>query len=213
MGPKALLVHAASWGTQGAQLASLLGLNGPDRRKDLSRVLGYGPVDPQRVATADRVRPVLFATGSITRDKRHTYRFPLPPSLSTRTWWRRLTITLAWLSPVNTRSQKHRMARLSFGPPDADLLVQRTEGDWRAVQRGTVQHEVLEGASAVVFSAGDAMEINVDCRVDAGTLDGGSVRYALVVSVEVANEITVDVHAEVRDQLRVAAQARARQRT
>jgi hypothetical protein len=210
---KALLVHAASWGSQGAQLATLLKLPATDRRRQLSQLLGYGPVDLSRVASADRVRPVLIAASSIKKDKRDTYRYPLPPSLSTTTWWRRLTITLAWLSPVNTRSQRHRMARLSFSPPDTDLQVHRTEGDYHAVQRGTVQHEILEGNSAVAFTAGDAMEINVDCRVDAGTLNGGSVRYALVASVEVAEEIGVDLHAEVQAQLRAAVQVRARQRT
>lgn len=209
---KALLVHAASWGNQGARLAGLLGLTGQDTRKHLSQLLGYGPVEPTRVATASRVRPVLLAAASIKNGKRHTYRYPLPPSLSTTTWWRRLTITLAWLSPINSRSQRHRMARLFFSPPDRDLMVQRIEADWRAVQRGTVQHEVLEGSSAVAFQADGAMEINVDCRIDAGTLEGGFVRYALAASVEVAPEIEVDLHAEVRDQLRTAVQARARQR-
>lgn len=210
---KALLVHAASWGRQALRLEALLDLTGRDRRGQLARLLGYGPVDPSRVATSDRVRPVLVAASSIARDRRHSYQFPLPPSLSASTWWRRLTITLAWLSPVNTRSQRHRMARLFFSPPDGDLHVQRMQGDWRAVQRGTVQHEVLEGSSAVAFRTGDAMEINVDCRVDAGSLEGGSVRYALVASVEVSQNIAVDLHAEVRDQLRTTVRARARQRT
>ena len=198
---KALLVHAASWGPQGAELETLLNLPATDRRRQLSQLLGYGPVDLSRVASAERFRPVLLAAASIKKDKRDTYRYPLPPSLSTTTWWRRLTITLAWLSPVNTRSQRHRMARLSFSPPETDLRVHRTEGDWRAVRRGTVQHEILEGDSAVVFTAGDAMEINVDCRVDAGTLNGGAVRYALIASLEVAEQVAVDLHAEVRDQL------------
>ncbi len=87
------------------------------------------------------------------------------------------------------------------------------EGDARVVQRGTVQHEVLEGSSAVAFGAGDVMEINVDCRVDAGSLGGAAVRYALIASLEVSQDVSVDLHAEVRDQLRTAIRPRARQQT
>ncbi|MHB8464244.1 MAG: S8 family peptidase [Acidimicrobiales bacterium] len=207
---KALLVHAAGWGDRGRRLEALLGLTGRNIRRQLTQLLGYGPVDVERVAIADRVRATLVGASSITADARHTYTYPLPISLSATTMWRRLTITLAWLSPINTRSQKHRMARLSFSPPGETLGVNRTEADHNAVVRGTVQHEVLEGQSAVAFMQGDAMTINVDCRVDAGKLEV-PVRYGIVVSLEVAEDVLVDIQSEVRTALRVEVQQRIRQ--
>lgn len=209
---KALLVHAAGWDEAGKALQDMLGLQGHRRRAQLTQLLGYGPVDVARLGTADRVRAVLIGTGAIGKDKRHTFEFPLPPSLSTTTWWRRLTITLAWLSPINCRSQRHRMARLSFTPPDQDLRVTRTDGEWHAVRRGTVQHEVLEGEEAVVFDDGKTMTIHVDCRVDAGSLAGQVVRYALVASIEVREEVVIDLHEEVATRLRARIRPRAQQR-
>lgn len=210
---KTLLVHAASWGALQGRLQTMLGLDPASARRDLTQLLGYGAVDPARVATASRTRVVLLGAGSITADQRHHYALPLPPSLASTTEWRRLAVTLGWLSPVNTRSQRHRMARLSFQPPQAPLAVARTNADHAAVLKGTVQHEVLEGDRAVAFSAGDTLAIDIDCRIDAGRIEA-PVRYGLAISLELAPTVRADIHAEVRQGLqaqlreRIAAQTR-----
>lgn len=205
---KALLVHAARWGNLAATLRDHLELAPQRRRRELTQLLGYGPVDPAQVATAGRVRPVLVGAGSITKDQRQTFQFPLPPALSATTEWRRLVVTLAWLSPVNTRSQKHRMARLAVVIPRSTLAVEPIEADHNAVLKGTVQHVVLEGAAVVGFVAGSNLSLSVDCRVDAGTL-GAPVRYGLVASLEVNTSVQADLHAQVRQGLRAQAAQRA----
>ena len=78
---KALLVHAARWGEVGAALRNQLGLSAQRRRRDLTQMLGYGPVDIERVSGAARNRPMLIGAASIGKDKRQTFRFPLPPAL------------------------------------------------------------------------------------------------------------------------------------
>jgi hypothetical protein len=160
----------------------------------------------ERVANASRVRPLLIGAASIDQDQRHTFEFPLPPALAATTNWRRLTVTLAWLSPVNTRSQKHRMARLIAGVPRAPLGVEPAEADHNAVLRGTVQHQILEGAAAVGFVAGTNLAISVDCRVDAGKLPA-PVRYAIVASIEVNASVQADIHTQVRQGLRARVQS------
>ncbi len=207
---KTLLVHAARWGDVGATLNGRLDLPAQKRRRELTQLLGYGPVDVDRIATANRVRAVLIGASSITKDKRQTFHLPLPPMLAATTQWRRLTITLGWLSPVNTRSQKHRMARLAFQPPRSELGVDPTEADQNAILRGTVQHQILEGTAAVAFAAGDALEVNIDCRVDAGRLER-PVRYGLAVSLEVAATVQADLHEEIRQGIRQRVQQRARE--
>lgn len=207
---KALLVHAARWGDIGATLRAQLGLSAQRRRRDLTQMLGYGPVDFDRVTRAERVRPVVLGAGSITKDKRQTFRFPLPAGLSASADWRRLTVTLAWISQVNTRSQKHRMARLAVEVPRSHLAVDPIEADHQAVLKGTVQHQVLEGQAIVGVVAGTAMEISVDCRVDAGTLSV-PVRYGLVASLEVAPAVQIDLHAQVQQGIREQVRERARQ--
>ena len=203
---KAMLVHAARWGSSGEALRELLGLSPQRRRRDLTQMLGYGPVEMERVANASRVRPLLIGAASIDQDQRHTFEFPLPPALAATTNWRRLTVTLAWLSPVNTRSQKHRMARLIAGVPRAPLGVEPAEADHNAVLRGTVQHQILEGAAAVGFVAGTNLAISVDCRVDAGKLPA-PVRYAIVASIEVNASVQADIHTQVRQGLRARVQS------
>jgi hypothetical protein len=199
---KTLMVHAATWGSLRATLQAALGLEGPATRRELTQLLGYGPIDPDQLAAATRTRVVLIGAGSITKDQRHRFSFPLPPALAATTDWRRLTITLGWLSPVNTRTQLHRKARLRFQPPQTALGVKRTQvNDYRAV-KGTLQHEILEGTDAVAFAVGDALTVDVDCRVDAGKLQR-AVRYGLAVSVEMAATVRADIHAQVRQQLQV----------
>lgn len=208
---KTLLVHAAGWHDSLAQMRELLGLTGQDVRRELTRVLGYGPVRGERVATAERTRVVLLGAGSIGKDQRHSYAFPLPQSLAASTEWRRLTITLAWLSPINVHSQKYRMARLWFSPSKDDLAVTPVEADANAVLKGTVQHQVLEGSAAAGYVTGSSLAIDVDCRVDAGSLQN-PIRYGIAASLEVATAVAIDLHAEVRTQLQAAIRARAQVR-
>ncbi|MGH9114158.1 MAG: S8 family peptidase [Acidimicrobiales bacterium] len=206
---KTLLVHAAGWHDLLPTMRDMLGLSNQQVRRELTRTLGYGPVRIGRVATADRVRVVLLGAGSIDRDQRHTFYFPLPQSLSASTQWRRLTITLGWLSPINVRSQKYRMARLWFTPPRDELGVAPTEADHYAVEKGTVQHQVLEGDAAVAFVQGSMLSIEVDCRADAGAFPAPT-RYGLAASIEVAESVQIDIHDEVRARLREEVRERAR---
>lgn len=102
---RAMLVHAAQWGTAGETLRRQLEIDGLEARKELVQLLGYGPVDASRVLSGDRIRATLVGASSISTGERRTFSYPLPPSLSATTLWRRLTVTLAWISPVNTRSR------------------------------------------------------------------------------------------------------------
>lgn len=126
---------------------------------------------------------------------------PLPPSLSAVTDRRRLTVTLAWLTPVSSTRQNYRIAHLWFNPTNI-LATGRICADSRAVQRGTVQHEVLESARAVDFQDGHAIAIKVNCRADAGDIPE-PIRYGLAVTLEVAEGVDVPVYEEVRDRLRI----------
>lgn len=206
---KTLLVHAAGWHELIRTVRGALGLSGHAVRRELTRLLGYGPVREERLASADRVRVVLLGAGSINKDQRYTYRFPLPRSLSAARDWRRLTITLGWISPINVRSQKYRMARLYFTPPLDELALRPVEADHAAVLKGTVQHQVLEGEEAVAFVDGTDLVIDIDCRADAGSFPS-PVRFGLAASLEVAANVQIDVHAEVLSTLRQEVRQRAR---
>lgn len=204
---KALLVHAAGWGDVGATLRQKLGLSGRTAKRDLTQMLGYGPVHSSRVATAESTRALLLGAGSITAGQRQRLLLPLPEALDRTTQWRRLTVTMAWFSPVNPSSFVHRIARLRCRVDDAKLRLDRVEVDANAVRRGTVQHEVFESRSAVVLAPREPLTLDVECRVDGGTL-GAPVRYGVAVSLEVAATAQIDIHAQVRAGLRVQARQR-----
>jgi subtilase family protein len=206
---KTLLVHAAGWHDLADDMRSVLGLSGPATRRQLTQLLGYGPLRPDRVATAHSGRVVLIGTGSIGKDQRHSFQFPLPPVLSASTEWRRLTITLGWFSPISVRSQKYRMARLWFTPPRDELALTPMEADQNAVVKGTTQHQVLEGEAAVAFVDGSQLAIDVDCRSDAGPL-ATEVHYGLAASLEVSTAVQVELHEQVRQRIRARVREQAR---
>jgi hypothetical protein len=202
---KALLAHAASWGSCGDALDQILRTEDNTRqfKEYVTRLIGYGFLDPARAKECTQRRVTAMGGGALQVDQAHVHRFPLPPSLSGVRGWRRLTISLAWLTPVNPLHRAWRRADLWFTPPDASLQVRRQEADWRAVQRGTLQHEVLEGERAAAFVDGDSLEIRVSCRADAGALEE-PVPYALATTLEVAEELGIDIYDEIRVRVQAA---------
>ena len=195
---KALLVHGANWGTAGDVLTQILRnpRNSRQFKEYITRLIGYGMIDPVRVSECSEHRVTALGGGLLQNDQAHVHRVPLPPSLSAQRYWRRLVITLAWITPINPIHQSWRRADLSFKPPADSLQVGRTQADWRAVQRGTVQHEILEGERAAAFIDGANLEIQVNCRSDAGVLED-VVPYALAATLEVAEDISIDIYSEV----------------
>ncbi len=195
---KALLTHGASWGSTGEILKRILltPQNSRQFKEYITRLIGYGMVDPARVSECTEQRVTALGGGLLQNGQAHIHRVPLPPSLSGQRCWRRLIITLAWITPINAMHQAWRRADLWFTPPLPQLQVKRQEADWRAVQRGTVQHEIMEGDKATAFVDGDNLEIQVSCRSDAGVLED-AVPYALATTLEVAEDIGVDIYNEV----------------
>lgn len=203
---KALTVHSASWGDTHEVLEKLLK---PISKKgkvkeNIHRFLGYGYISPERVYSCTDQRATLIGCGSIDNDDVHIYSVPLPPSLSGKRIWRRLTITLAWFSPINSSHRAYRRAALSFDPLKEQLeklWVERKEAYYHAVKRGTVQHEILEGEKASVFVENDLFQFQVSCRSDAGDLTD-SVPYAVAATLEVAEDIDISIYNEIRTRIR-----------
>lgn len=198
---KTLLVHATSWPPQAAQWAADLGADGNRRRRVLTQHLGFGVLDPDRLATATTNRATIIAAERLTNGKRRAFRFPLPPSLSSYVGWRRLTITLAWLSPIVPRTQQYRVAHLEFNSPRQRLRLQTIDADRHANGNGTVLHEVLEGERAAGYTANDELTIDVDCRVRVGRLHQ-PVTFGLAATLEVAANVGIDLHQEIHQRLR-----------
>jgi hypothetical protein len=204
---KALLVHGASWGPA-AEIIENAVLDGMDTtkvKKEIARCLGYGRPDFTKAIECTASRATAIGFGVIAKDQRHEYRLPLPPSLSGLDCWRRLTITLAWLSPISVSNRKYRKAALAFEAtePAKEVGGCRVEAQWQQVRAGTLQHEIIEGQEVCAFQEGQYLVIPVQCREDAGQLNE-DVPYGLAVSLEVKEGVDVPVYEEVRSLVEVA---------
>lgn len=208
---KALLVHGSRWGGAYASLAPQVQtvIAGARPREHAARFLGYGALDVMRVLSCTDQRATLFGHGKLSDGEAHLYRVPLPPSLSGQATLRRLTITLAWLTPTNPVHRRYRRAALWF-EPNRDLLhVERREATARAVRRGTVQHEVLDGDRATAYTDGATLDVQVNCRAAAGVLSE-AVPYALAMSLEVDEGISLPIYEEIRARVQVRTPVRVR---
>jgi hypothetical protein len=199
---RALLVHSSRWGDARKILEEALkeGLNAHTLKQHLARFLGYGAVDPARVAECTEQRATIISTGYIKAEEGHTYSFPLPQDLAGRKVWRRLAVTLAWMSPINPETRAYRQAKLWIDPPRDTLRVRRSDADDDMVRRGTIQHEVLEGEQASVFSVGDTLSLVVNCQPESATEE--PVPYVLAATLEVAPGEQIQVYDQVRNGLR-----------
>ena len=201
---KAMLVHGASWGDH-CQIFEQA-FDGPDSglerwwriKRACSQFLGYGAADFERSSVCSDQRVIILGCGELSGEQGHVYKVPLPPVLNAQKVLRRLTITLAWLTPINSRHRSYRAADLWFDPPADHLSVKRRDADHDAVTRGTVQHEVLEGDAAVPITAGDVMPVQINCRADAVTKLSQKIPYALMVSIETAHPLPVSIYDQVK---------------
>lgn len=204
---KALLVHGASWGEAAGIIENAL-LNrkhSTEVKKGIARCLGYGRPDFAKSIECTATRATAIGYGVIAKDKRHEYRLPLPPSLSGLDCWRRLTVTLAWLSPISLDNRKYRKAALAFEATNAAAAVggKRAQAQHQQVRNGTLQHEIIEGAKVRAFQEGENLMIPVQCREDAGALDV-EVPYGLAVSLEVKAEVGIDIYEEIQSLIEVS---------
>ncbi|MDH5561724.1 MAG: S8 family peptidase [Deltaproteobacteria bacterium] len=196
---KSLLIHGASWQGLADELTSHLNLGGYNKRNEIARFLGYGRANVQKSLECTYHRATGIGYGSIDKDDRHEFKFPIPESLAGMNCWRRLTLTLAWLSPVSPESKNYRKAALSFDPAGFDIKIggTRNEAEWHQVKNGTVQHEILEGNKVGEFIQNDHLTVAVQCREDATPLDVGT-PYGLAVSLEVKEDVDIAVYDEIK---------------
>ena len=206
---RALLVHASSWGEWKKDL-DLKEKN----RKQLTPLLGYGCLDPSRLGFSARNRAMVIAGGSITKDQRHTYNLPLPLSLRSKAEWHRFTVTLAFAAPTVGTLNRYRGSKVYFEyKEDGTETAKRSEAEPNMVRKGSLQHEIIEGTRAMTFVEGDAFSIHVECMDDAQHLrKKEEIKYALVASVETAEQTSTTIYDEVKMALRTRARDHVRGR-
>ena len=200
---KTLLVHAAMWPEQADRWAEQLHLSGRKRKSGLTEYLGFGVLDSDRVATAASNRVTVIGAASIQDKETSEFRFPLPSSLAATRDWRRLVLTVAWLTPIVSMTQRYRVAELTCTPNRKALGLQPAPASaYHHVNgKGTVHHEILESNRIVPYMPGDDLTVEVTCRVRVGRLEQ-PVRFGLAATLEVGADVRADIHGEVSELLR-----------
>jgi len=199
---KAMLVHGCSWDIIGEEIDKRLkGFDTQMLQSIKIKSLGYGFPDLNKVKECTEQRATVIGFGELKEKEAHVYSLPLPPSLASQTTKRRLTITLAWFTPISPTTQRYRNARLWFEATN-QIVKSRVNTDWHAVRRGTLQHEIFEDSSASAFIDGETINIKVNCSKDANSFTE-NVPYALLVSLEVAESINLPIYQEIKDRISI----------
>lgn len=207
---KALLVHGAQHDDQAerALTGTLKTRKNSHRFKEvMARYIGYGAVNIERVLACTEQRATVLGCGEIKENQVHVYRFPLPPDLAGSPVWRRMVITLAWFSPVNSAHRNLREAKLELQPGGSwdkvPLKLKRMDSDHNQVLRGTVQHEILEGKKQIFAYEEDGhIMLHVTCKADATEKLDDAIPYGLAVTLEVAEGIGIPIYEQIRAKIK-----------
>ncbi|MCX5810397.1 MAG: S8 family peptidase [Proteobacteria bacterium] len=206
---KTLLVHGAQHDDQAeGALESLKTQKNSRRFKEvMARYIGYGAVNIERVLACTEQRGTIIGCGEIKENQVHEYRFPLPLGLSSSQEWRRMVVTLAWFSPINSAHRNLREAKLELQPAgkwdETELKLSRQEADHNQVLRGTVQHEILEGEGQISAYREDGhILLRVTCKADATEKLDDAIPYGLAVTLEVAEGIPIPIYQQIRARIK-----------
>ena len=210
---KALVVHGCSWDTLGDNIKKYLPEVKDKKAANniLRQWIGYGYPDFEKSLVCDPYRVTVIGFSELKSGKAEVYKLPLPEFLQGKKIKRRLTVTLAWMSPVACENQKYRRERMWFELKDnAAIAKNRADiNQYTAPRRGTLQHEVFESEQRFLFQDKDSLSIKVNCADDAGGYDY-PIKYAIAVSLEVARGARVqlgifekDIYQDVKERLSV----------
>lgn len=206
---KALLVHGAQHDDQAeSALESLRTPKNSRRFKEvMARYIGYGAVNIERVLACTEQRATVMGCSEIKENQVHQYRFPLPLGLSGSQEWRRMVVTLAWFSPINSAHRNLREAKLELQPGGSwdkvPLKLKRVDSDFNQILRGTVQHEILEGNNQIsAYEEDGHILLQVTCKKDATEKLDESIPYGLAVTLEVAEGIGIPIYQQIRAKIK-----------
>jgi hypothetical protein len=203
---KALLVHRASippasrsmihnvFGPQGQG-------HGRQRTANVLRHFGYGVPDVDEVLGCISSRATLWGEGVVGENDAKIFRLPLPASLSGVRGPRKLSVTLAWFTPVQPGRRAYRGVRLKVEEPEFQTICSKAlGGQSERKPRGTIYHRCWEGVAPRHFVSGNALELRIVRDPDQGDELPDLVRFGLAATIE-ADDEALPIYEEVRARL------------
>jgi hypothetical protein len=214
---KALLAHGCAWGQTGEILHNLYPGHWRRKREAISRSLGYGKVDHDRIRDEQGHRITLLADDMIAHDTLHEYRLPIPRAMISNREIRRVTMTLAYSSPIDPVTNRYRGVLVELvddegkrgfwegldGVKDANGSKIPTGPVADVTRKGTLQHFVLPGKKLIANAGSGYIFVGVQARADLAAFAKEQVPYALAVTLEMAQPIRQDLNADVASRARV----------
>lgn len=214
---KALIAHCASWGQLYDHIATYIQEKDANSiKKAITQKIGYGKPDLDRAKFCLDNRATILGYGELGNDEAHIYQVPIPEGLGAADIWRRLTVTLAWFAKPCSTNMKYKDSALWFTMEgDNKGLASRSQQsvNWQQVRRGTLQHEIFEGRELAVITKDRMLQIKVNCKENASKILE-PIRYGLAITLEVAEDIDMQLYQEleviIRDQIREQERSRTR---
>jgi len=210
---KALLLHSARWDPAVTDaLKSVVNGDGTlhwtREREELTRVLGFGIANVDRVLDCAATRATLLGWGALRTKQTDRYHVPLPAELDGVAGFRCFSATITWLTPTSPMHRLYRLAKFVAAPGSDEafslgLSNAKHQPTHHALGRGTAHHQRWEGEDAATFVDDGNLVLDVTCSPVAEEIDD-PVPYAVVVSLEVGAEVAVEVYERVRERLREA---------
>lgn len=215
---KALLVHSARWDGDAADaLKEIINENGKlhweHERDEISRFLGFGCPDIERVVDCAENRATLIGWNTIHSKETDRFAVPLPAELDGIAGFRALSVTIAWLTPITHSHRMYRLAKFKASPGgDKKFSIgvgnAKQQPSHNALGKGTVYHHRWEGEDAANFVDEGNLVLDVTCSPAAGELDD-PITYAVVATLEVGQDVAVAVYERVRERLREIVRVKA----
>ncbi|UHS61340.1 S8 family serine peptidase [Agrobacterium vaccinii] len=216
---RALLIHSSAWRDHGDILERIYPPATPRqwraRRSSITKFLGYGRPDFERVVAGDTNRITLLADDAVSHEQLHEYRIPIPASMIGSRELRRIVMTVAWAPPFHPTSIAYRGAAIDIVDRDGKRdfwrglkkVMQPHPDD---IRRGTVAHFVLEGENSAVFTDSAGLFVGVQARALSPNYRETPVPYSLAITLEVAATVREDIYASVSAAVRAAVLPRSR---
>ena len=219
---KALMAHGCGWAPISGELVAAFPPPGSRRDKaqdTVTRLVGNGQPNPGKVISGSSRRITLLAEDGLSHDGLHEYRLPIPNALIRCPELRRITITLAWATPIDPATLAYRGIAMQLRDAGNKRAFWRGAAGVRqpkaATQmRGTLVHRVMEGSTAVRKAVNGGMFVGVQARAVSSQFESIVAPYALAISLEVGASVATDIYAEVKSLIRpaIATPVRVRQR-
>lgn len=166
------------------------------------KFFGYGLPDFERAYTCTAQKAIILGFGELKDGEADIFSLPLPFNFAQNKIYRRLTITLAYFSPMVFNRQRYRAMQLWATLENDSENWKRKDVQWQAALRGTLQHEIFENDNPEIWDEENSLKIKVNCRNDADAKNKLPIRYALMVSFEIKGNIDIDVYTKIANKIR-----------